>query len=139
VLRHCLERHPGGPYLFCHAGVVERSKKRSRTTGHQSGKKRPTSLQGRKATVKEREGRVTGPLTPDEAHDHLKRTLRGSKWEKLRGWHVFRHSFISLLASKGVDQRIIDEFVGHQSEEQRRRYRHLYPDVKQEAIRAAFS
>jgi hypothetical protein len=28
--------HPGGNALFCHAGHVERSRKRSRTTGHQS-------------------------------------------------------------------------------------------------------
>jgi hypothetical protein len=30
----------------------------------------------------------------------------------LKGWHVFRHSFISALASKGVDQRIIEDLVG---------------------------
>jgi site-specific recombinase XerD len=35
---------------------------------------------------------------------------------------MLRHSFISALASKGVDQRVIDEVVGHQSEEQRKRY-----------------
>jgi integrase len=57
----------------------------------------------------------------------------------LKGWHVFRHSFISALASKGVDQRIIDDLVGHQTEQQRRRKRHLYPDVKQEAVLAVFS
>jgi integrase len=51
---------------------------------------------------------------------------------------MFRHSFISALASKGVDQRMIDELVGHSTEEQRRRYRHLYPDVKLEAMRAVF-
>jgi hypothetical protein len=37
-----------------------------------------------------------------------------------------------------VDQRIIDDMVGHQTDEQRRRYRHLYPDVKQDAIRSVF-
>jgi hypothetical protein len=37
-----------------------------------------------------------------------------------------------------VDQRLIDDMVGHQTEEQRRRYRHLYPDVKQEAIKRVF-
>jgi integrase len=52
----------------------------------------------------------------------------------LKGWHVFRHSFISALASKGVDQRIIDDLVGHSTKEQRRRYRHLFPDVKQQAL-----
>jgi hypothetical protein len=38
----------------------------------------------------------------------------------------------------GVDQRIIDDIVGHQTDEQRRRYRHLYPDVKQKAIANVF-
>jgi integrase len=78
------------------------------------------------------------PITPREAHNYFQRALRTSKWNVLKGWHVFRHSFISALASKGVDQRIIDDMVGHQTDEQRRRYRHLYPDVKQDAIRSVF-
>jgi hypothetical protein len=52
--------------------------------------------------------------------------------------HVLRHSFISALASEGVDQRVIDETVGHQSEEQRKRYRHLYPKVMRDAISRVF-
>jgi site-specific recombinase XerD len=56
----------------------------------------------------------------------------------LRGFHVLRHSFISALASEGVDQRVIDEVVGHQSQEQRARYRHLYPRVMKEAIGRVF-
>ena len=63
---------------------------------------------------------------------------RVSQWRVLKGLHVFRHSFISALASKGVDQRIIDDLVGHSTEEQRRRYRHLFPDVKQKAITDVF-
>jgi integrase len=77
-------------------------------------------------------------ITPREAHNYFQRGLRLSKWNVLKGWHVFRHSFISDLASKGVDQRIIDDVVGHQTEEQRRRYRHLYPDVKQQAVNLVF-
>jgi integrase len=77
-------------------------------------------------------------ITPREAHNYFQRSLRLSKWSVLKGWHVFRHSFISALASKGVDQRLIDDMVGHQTEEQRRRYRHLYPDVKQQAILTVF-
>ena len=73
-------------------------------------------------------------VTKDEAHDHFKRTVVGSKWASLRGYHVLRHSFISALASEGVDQRVIDEIVGHQSEEQRKRYRHLYPGVMRDAF-----
>ena len=77
-------------------------------------------------------------ITPREAHNYFQRGLRLSKWGVLKGWHVFRHSFISALASRGVDQRVIDDLVGHSTEEQRRRYRHLYPDVKQQAVQAIF-
>jgi hypothetical protein len=37
-----------------------------------------------------------------------------------------------------VDQRIIDDLGGHSTEEQRRRCRHLFPDVKQKAIVSVF-
>jgi integrase len=77
-------------------------------------------------------------VTPREAHNYFQRGLRLSKWGVLKGWHVFRHSFISALASKGVDQRVIDDLVGHSTDEQRRRYRHLYPDVKEKAIMEVF-
>jgi integrase len=45
---------------------------------------------------------------------------------------------VSCLASSGCDQRIIDEFVGHQTDEQRQRYRHIFPEKKGDALRAAF-
>lgn len=102
VLRDWLALHPGGHYLFCHRLVVPRSKKR------------------RTACV---------PLTRNEANDHIKRLIADSKWQVLRGWHVFRHSFSSNCAAKDVDQRRIDEWVGHQTEAMRRRYRHLIPST----------
>jgi integrase len=77
-------------------------------------------------------------ITPREAHNYFQRGLRFSRWAVLKGWHVFQHSFISALASKGVDQRIIDSMVGHCTDEQRRRYAHLYPDVQQQALREVF-
>ena len=73
--------------------------------------------------------------SPDEASDHFTQVLAGSKWEKLRGWHVFRHSFISNCASQGVDQRMIDAWVGHQTDAMRRRYRHLFPNRQSDALR----
>jgi integrase len=111
VLKTWLADHPGGQQLFCQVGEVPRSKKH-----------RPEPL----------------PITRDEAHDHFQRVLAGSKWDKLRGWHVLRHSFASKCAAKGVDQRLIDEWMGHQTEEMRKRYRHLIPSTQQEAIRAVF-
>ncbi len=139
ALREWLAVHPGGPWLFCHGGTVARSKKRSRTTGHQNEKKRPSSQKGRMAGVRKRADVASGqPLTRNEYHDHFKRVLAGTRWEMMRGGHVFRHSFCSNLAMKGVDQRIIDEFVGHQTEQQQKRYRHLAPNTKTQALKGVY-
>lgn len=111
VLRDWISRHPGGQYLFCHRLDVPRSKKR------------------RTEFV---------PLTRNEANDHFKRLIADGKWQVLRGWHVFRHSFVSNCASKGVDQRMIDEWAGHQTEAMRKRYRHLFPSQQRQALRSVF-
>jgi integrase len=111
ILRAWLAVRPDSPLLFCQAERVTRSRTRP---------DEPTAV------------------TKDEAHDHFKRTAAGSKWASLRGYNVLRHTFISSLASEGVDQRVIDEIVGHQSDEQRNRYRHLYPKVMRDAISRVF-
>lgn len=138
VLKAWLAVHPGGSALFCHAGIVARSKKRSRTTGHLNEKKRPSSLKGRMANVKKREQQAQGALSRNEVHDHFKRVLVGTKWESMRGLHCLRHSFISACASKGVDQRLVQEWAGHMNEATSKRYRHLYPSTQQEAISRVF-
>ncbi len=76
-------------------------------------------------------------LSADIAHQTFERSVKG-KFSGVKGWHVLRHSFISALASSGTDQRIIDEFAGHSTEEQRRRYRHLTPEKTQRAIQLVF-
>lgn len=111
TLTEWLNIHHGGPQLFCHQATVRRSKKRRGEPG---------------------------ALTRNEAHDDFKRTLADGPWARLRGWHVFRHSFASNCAAKGVDQRLIDAWMGHQTEEMRRRYRHLFPDQQLQAIRLVF-
>lgn len=138
VLRDWLKHHPGGPYLFAQSEEVFRSKKRSRTTGHQNGEGRPKSLRGRLASISARERPGILPLTIHEVSDHFRRTVNGGAWAVIPGLHCLRHSFISACASKGLDQRIIDEWVGHQTDEQRRRYRHLYPSVQQAAMKSVF-
>jgi integrase len=131
--------HPGGPYAFCHEEVVKRSKKRSRTTGHQSGPSRPTTMSDREATVQERPGkRPPGHLTLSEATHHFKRALAGSKWAVVRGFHVFRHSFASNLAAVGKDKDVINAWMGHQTDEMRRRYRHLFPEETRSALNDVF-
>jgi integrase len=138
ILREWLKRHPGGPHLFCQNAVVRRSKKRSPTTGHQGGNGRASTLAGREATIVARTTRPIEPLTPNEAHNHLKRALSDTEWSEVRGWHFFRHGFISACATAGIDQRFIEEFAGHMSEEISRRYRHLYPSTKYDAIKTVF-
>lgn len=104
--------HPGGCFTFTLGGNIKRSKK---TREEYSA------------------------LSRDEAHDHFKRTLAGTRWSKARGWHVFRHSFCSNCAAAGIDQRIINAWVGHQTEEMVKRYRHLIPDQQQQAIADVFA
>ncbi len=75
------------------------------------------------------------PLTKDEATDHFNRTLAGSDaWKHVPGFHTFRHSFASILASKGHDQRVIDALMGHQTDDMRKRYRHLFPANRKRAV-----
>jgi len=109
TLREWKSEHPGGHQTF----AIEDSASRQRPGSGRS-------------------------VSRDEAHYHFKGVLKDSKWEVIRGWHCLRHSFISNLASHSVDQRLIDEFVGHTTEEMRRRYRHLFPDVKRAAITNVF-
>ncbi len=77
-------------------------------------------------------------ISPDQAHEYFKHAVAKSKWDRIRGWHCLRHTFISNLACAGIDQRLIDSFVGHSTDSMRRRYRHLFPDVKQAALISVF-
>lgn len=78
------------------------------------------------------------PLTLSCVAKVFRTTVKGSKWDVMLGWHVLRHSFASNCASKGIDQRIIDEWMGHQTDEMRRRYRHLIPSDERLAIQCVF-
>ncbi|MBI1310944.1 tyrosine-type recombinase/integrase [bacterium] len=110
ILTEWFDRHPGGKHAFCLGNVA-----RSRADREHAE-----------------------PLTVDQAHDHLKRTLSGTRWSKVRGWHVLRHSFASNCAAKGVDQRLINAWMGHQTEDMMKRYQHLFPDSQQQAIQSVF-
>jgi integrase len=104
--------HPGGPFMFRLAAQVAKSTK---------------------------ERFVPIPITDEEALHHFETVLQGTKWAKLRGWHIFRHSFCSNCAAKGIDQRMINTWVGHQTDEMVRRYRHLIPNQELSAIASVFS
>lgn len=100
------KRHPKGQLVFCNAATLE-------------------------------------PLPKGHANQRFWQPLRGTTWclDRAKNWykigfHSYRHSFASNLAAAGVDQRITDAFMGHQTEEMRRRYQHLYPKNRQSAILA---
>lgn len=132
--------HPGGPFAFCLGDLVARSRKRSPTTGHKGEKTRATTLTGRLADVRERtELPGQKPLTKNEATHHFKHPLQGSKWEKLRGFHVLRHSFATNCAANGANQSMINRWMGHQTIEMQNRYQHRFPDREQEAIKKVFN
>ena len=80
-------------------------------------------------------------ITIDQANKMFWQPMRKTSWclNSKRNWfkvgfHTYRHSFASNLAAAGVDQRIIDEFMGHTTEAMRKRYRHLYPEHRRRAI-----
>ena len=83
---------------------------------------------------REREQRL-GETT---AHEAFKWLFRKTKWKVLRGYHVLRHSLISLLASRGVADRVIMAIVGHLNAETTKRYTHLYPRTIQAAMDLVF-
>lgn len=77
-------------------------------------------------------------ITDGVSQKALRRLLNRGKWKVLRGYHVFRHSFASNLAAAGVDQRVIDELMGHTTVEMQKRYRHLFPDQRRQAVLSVF-
>ena len=81
------------------------------------------------------------PLRRDLANRCFWQPMRGTSWclKSKKNWfkvgfHTYRHSFASNLAARGVDQRIIDEWMGHQTEAMRKRYRHLLPKDRRSAM-----
>lgn len=111
VMQAWFAQHPGGPYTICLDLHVPQARKTRQDHG---------------------------ALTRNEANHHFKHTLVGSKWDKIKGWHCLRHSFCSNSAACGIDQRIIDSWMGHSTEEMRRRYRHLFPAQERQAIESVF-
>jgi integrase len=73
-------------------------------------------------------------LTDGQAWKAFRTAVKGSKWEVLRGYHSFRHSFASNLAAAGIDARVISELMGHQTADMEKRYRHLFPEQRRAAV-----
>ena len=78
------------------------------------------------------------PIDPRISTAQFRRVVRGGKWQVLHGWHTFRHSLASNMASAGTDQRIINGILGHNTAEMERRYRHLLPGKQGHALNSLF-
>lgn len=111
VMQQWFAAHPGGLYSICQPLKVFRSKKR-RTD--------------------------YAPVTKDESTYHFNATLEGGEWGVVPGWHCLRHSFCSNCAAQGVDQRLINAWVGHMTAEMQQRYQHLIPGVSKTALDSVF-
>ena len=72
-------------------------------------------------------------ISPGWFRYHFNDLIKETPFEGI-GFHCLRHSFSSNLASSGVDDRLIDHFMGHQTDEMRRRYQHLFPSDRRRAI-----
>ncbi len=87
------------------------------------------------------ERETLAPLSNDRANRCFWQPMRHTPWclDNAKDWfkagfHTYRHSFASNLAAAGVDQRVIDEWMGHQTEAMRKRYRHWFPASRRAAI-----
>ena len=78
------------------------------------------------------------PIGPRMATKYFRGSMAGGKWAVLHGWHTFRHSLASNMASSGIDQRVINDMLGHHTEEMERRYRHLLPLKQVHALHGLF-
>ena len=133
--------------------IVARSKKQSRQRS-ETTRRIDMHSELKKILLNWREQRPRGqfvicnadsdsPIDVQTASRYFCHPLRGTDWcldSKKRwfkiGFHTYRHSFASNLAAIGVDQRIIDEFMGHTTEAMRKRYRHLFPKNRRMAIQS---
>ena len=129
----------------CHAAQKEARAFQESELSH--GRDSSPALRDSQSMVRKASGRKvhrsalprTLAYAPDEALRMFEQTVAGSKWKKLRGWHVLRHSFASICAMKGVRESTIDSWMGHQTETMRHRYRHLFPDVRKAEMGRVFS
>jgi integrase len=87
------------------------------------------------------DARTLEPINNDRSNRVFWQPMRHTEWclNNTKDWfklglHTYRHSFASNLAAAGVDQRIIDEFMGHSTDAMCRRYRHLFPKQRRSAI-----
>lgn len=65
-------------------------------------------------------------LSVNTLRSALSRVTKGSEFEGI-GFHSFRYSFASNLASAGMDERVIGYTMGHTTQEMREHYQFIFP------------
>jgi integrase len=110
-MRDWFDAHPGGIYSICQPLKIFKSRK-------------------------SRADYVA--VTVDESNHHFNATIAGSKWDVVPSWHCFRRSFASNCAARGVDQRLINAWLGHTTTEMQQRYQHFFPSVAKTALDSVF-
>jgi len=99
VMDECFKCHPGGQHTITPPLSMPRREVKSQLSG----------------------------LSPREADHHFDQTLKGSKWQVLRGFHVLRHSFGAICTRAGIPMNVIAKWMGHTTDEMMRLYQHLFP------------
>lgn len=76
------------------------------------------------------------PVTKGRIYEPLRRAYDRCDEipDNIGGWHVFRHTYASHLASSGTPLRVIQRLLGHQSLSQTERYAHLLPGTEKMAV-----
>lgn len=74
-----------------------------------------------------------GQVNQHSLQSMFKSIIKGTEFEGV-GYHIFRHSIASNMSIKGVNQRFIDKILGHQTEEMKQRYQHLFPSKVKEIL-----
>lgn len=77
-------------------------------------------------------------VSPKTLHEWLRQLVVDTPFVGI-GWHTLRHSLASNMARAGEDPRVINKIMGHTGDEMARRYMHLFPQQRQDAIEAAWN
>ena len=124
--------------------VVRRNVWRGQVGTPKSGKSREIPLNETMLQALQQHRHLRGPwvfcradgdmLGEEQESKPLRAACRRSGLREV-GWHVLRHSFASHLVMRGVPIKTVQELLGHASIEMTRRYAHLSPEVRRDAVR----